>query len=85
MLLTRRHKLNVTSSEHFHDALIAQYQDLIKEAIFESETDHKTRIDIGKLNMKLKVIYKAAQYDGLDENTISELIDMAMPSSALAA
>ena len=77
--------MNVNSSEQFHDALIAQYQDLIKEAIFESETEHKTRIDIGRLNMKLKVIYKAAQYDGLDENTISELIDMAMPSSALAA
>jgi hypothetical protein len=37
-------------------------------------------MDIGKLNSKLKVIVKAAQYDGLDESTISELIDQAIPS-----
>ena len=77
--------MNVHSSDLFHEGLLAQYQELIKEAILESETDHKTRIDLGKLNMKLKLIYKAAQYDGLDEETISHMIDMTMPSTALAA
>ncbi len=77
--------MNVNSSNQFHEGLLAQYQELIKEAILECETDHKTRIDLGMLNMKLKLIYKAAKYDGLDEETISHLIDMAMPSSALAA
>ena len=57
--------------ENFKDALVCQYRDLIHEAILESETDHKTRMDLGKLNAKLRVICKAAQYDGLSEDTIS--------------
>lgn len=77
--------MNVRNSESFHDALIAQYRDLIHEAIIESETEHKTRMDLGKLNAKLRLIFKAAKYDGLDEATISELIDQAMPSTPLAA
>jgi hypothetical protein len=77
--------LNVRNSENFHDALISQYRDLIHEAIIESETEHKTRMDLGKLNAKLRLIFKAAKYDGLDEATISELIDQAMPSTPLAA
>lgn len=77
--------MNVRNCENFHDALIAQYRDLIHEAIIESETEHKTRMDLGKLNSKLRLIFKAAKYDGLDEATISELIDQAMPSTPLAA
>ncbi len=78
--------MNVRNSETFQDALVAQYRDLIHEAILESETEHKTRMDIGKLNSKLQVILKAAQYDGLNESTINELIDQAMPSTpAIAA
>ena len=67
--------------EGFHDILICQYRDLIHEAIIESETEHKTKLDIGKLNAKLRVIYKAAYYDGLTEEIISNLIDEAIPSS----
>jgi hypothetical protein len=73
--------LNVRNLENFQDALICQYRDLIHEAILESETDHKTRLNLGKLNSKLKIILKAAQYDGLEENTVNELIDQAIPSS----
>jgi hypothetical protein len=73
--------LNARNSENFHDALVAQYRDLIHEAIIESETEHKTKLDIGKLNAKLRVIYKAAYYDGLSEETISNLIDEAIPST----
>lgn len=73
--------MNVRSIETFHDALIAQYRELIHEAILESETEHKTRMDIGKLNAKLKVIYKAAAYDGLGEEVINQLIDEAVPSA----
>jgi hypothetical protein len=72
--------LNVKNLENFQDALVGQYRDLIQEAIFESETDHKTRLNLGKLNSKLKVIYKAAQYDGLDDETINQLIDEAVPA-----
>lgn len=57
------------------DILIGQYRVLIHTAIIESEIEHKTRTDIGKLNSKLQVIYKAAQYDGLNDKIISELID----------
>lgn len=71
--------MSARSLEHFHESLIGQYRDLIQEAIFESETDHKTRVDIGKLNAKLRIICKAAQYDGLNEDTILQLIDEAIP------
>lgn len=78
LLTTREAQLNVRNLENFHEALVGQYRDLIHEAILESETDHKTRMDIGKLNAKLRVIMKAAQYDGLPEGTISQLIDEAI-------
>lgn len=70
--------MNVRNQENFKEAIISQYRDLIHEAILESETDWKTRLDLGLLNSKLKVIMKAAAYDGLDEATISHLIDQAM-------
>lgn len=73
--------MNVRKLENFHEALVCQYRDLIHEAILESETDHKTRMDLGKLNAKLQVILKAAQYDGLPESTINQLIDEAIPST----
>lgn len=73
--------MNVRNAEQFQDILVNQYRDLIHEAILESETEHKTRMDIGKLNSKLQVILKAAQYDGLNESTINELIEQAMPGS----
>ena len=61
------------------DMLIGQYRVLINAAVLESETEHKTSMDIGKLNSKLRVIYKAAQFDGINESIISDLIDQAMP------
>jgi hypothetical protein len=72
-------------NEDFKDVLICQYRDLIHEAIVESETEHKTRMDIGKLNQKLQVICKAAQYDGLDEDVMNELIDSAIPQISTKA
>jgi hypothetical protein len=42
-------------------------------------------MDLGKLNSKLQVIYKAAQYDGLNEETINQLIDEAIPMNNVAA
>lgn len=77
--------MNVRSLETFQEALVCQYRDLIHEAILESETDHKTRLNIGKLNSKLQVICKAAQYDGLDEMTINRLIDEAIPQTVTKA
>lgn len=76
--------MNVRNIENFQEALVGQYRELIQEAIFECETDHKTSMDIGKLNAKLKVICKAAQYDGLPETAISELIDEAIPAAKAA-
>lgn len=77
--------MNVRNLENFHEALVGQYRDLIHEAILESETDHKTRMDIGKLNAKLRVIMKAAQYDGLSEEIVTQLIDEAIPQTATRA
>ena len=76
--------MNVRNLENFQETLICQYRDLIHEAILESETDHKTRMDLGKLNAKLRVICKAAQYDGLSELVISQLIDDAIPATKAA-
>lgn len=76
--------MNIFNKENFQQALISQYRDLIHEAILESETDHKTRMDIGKLNSKLKIITKAACYDGLSSDMISELIDEALPACKAA-
>ncbi len=69
------------TSENFQEVLICQYRDLIHEAVLESETDHKTRLNIGKLNSKLRVICKAAEYDGLSEATINRLIDEMVPAT----
>lgn len=76
--------MNVRNIETFQEALVCQYRDLIHEAILESETDHKTRMDLGKLNSKLRVICKAAHYDGLTDDIISDLIDEAVPASKAA-
>lgn len=84
VIKTRGPILNNSNSDKFHDILIAQYRELIHEAILESETEHKTRMDIGKLNSKLQVIYKAAQYDGLNESVIGELIDQAIPATTMS-
>lgn len=74
--------MNVRKLENFQEALVCQYRELIHEAILESETDHKTCLNIGKLNSKLQVIFKAAQYDGLSESKINELIDQAVPETS---
>lgn len=76
--------MNVRNLENFQEALVSQYRELIQEAVLESETDHRTSMDIGKLNAKLKVICKAAHYDGLNEDTISQLIDETIPASKAA-
>jgi hypothetical protein len=72
------------SSQKFQESLINQYRELINQAIQESETDHKTRLNIGKLNSKLNLIVKAATYDGLPEDIVNSLIDQAIPNSRAA-
>ncbi len=62
--------------------LIDQYKDLIQAAVCECESTHKTTFNIGKLQSKLKVICKAAEYDGLNETVINELIDQTVPNKA---
>jgi len=77
--------LSTKNEEQFQEVLVSQYRDLIYEAILESETDHKTSMNIGKLNSKLQVIYKAAEYDGLPERVVDQLIDEMMPVYSKAA
>jgi hypothetical protein len=76
--------LNARNQENFQEILINQYRDLIHEAILESETDHKTSLNIGRLNAKLQVIYKAAEYDGLPQEIVDNLIDEMMPTMPAA-
>lgn len=63
------------------EALVHQYRLLIRDALTENEHEHKTSTGahIGKLNSKLRVICKAAEYDGLPEEAISQLIDEVIP------
>lgn len=60
-------------SEHFHRALIAQYKDMIHEALIES--DHKLFLDVGLFIEKLDGIVTAAVIDGLSESEIYLLVD----------
>lgn len=73
------------NQEQFYEALIAQYRDLIQEALLESEEEHKTKINIGTLNTKLNMIYRAAKYDGIDEQVIDQLINEVIPSQTSQA
>ncbi len=68
----------------FQEGLIGQYRDLIQEAILECETDHRTQLNLGKLNAKLNIILKAASYDGLPEDVVNHLIDEAIPGPKAA-
>lgn len=77
--------MNVKNLETFQESLVAQYRDLIREALWESEEEHKTRVNLGVLNTKLKMIYTAAKYDGLDESTIDDLVSEVLPSDTSQA
>ena len=70
--------MNQKCKDDFKESLLGQYRELIQEAILESESDMKTRLDIGRLNSKLTVITKSARYDGLNDETIDQLINEAM-------
>jgi hypothetical protein len=71
--------------DNFQASLERQYQDLIQEAILDCELEHRTRLNVNKLNSKLKVIHKAAAQDGLSETVVNRLIDQAMPATAAKA
>lgn len=77
--------MNVKNLETFQESLVSQYRDLIREALWESEEEHKTRVNLGVLNTKLKMIYTAAKYDGLDESTIDDLVSEVLPSDTSQA
>lgn len=71
--------MNAKNLEKFHESLVAQYRDLIQEALLESEENHKTTVNLGTLNQKLRMIYNSAKYDGLDEEVIDQLINEVLP------
>ena len=68
-------------SMDFQEKLVSQYRELIHEAVLESESEHRTVLNLGSLNAKLRVILKAAEYDGLPESVINQLIDDATPAT----
>lgn len=76
--------MRTSASEQFYESLVCQYRDLIHEAILESESDHRTCLNIGKLNAKLQIILKAAAYDGIPEHVVNTLIDEVLPASKAA-
>ncbi|HLW57165.1 MAG TPA: hypothetical protein VKY27_07255 [Bacteriovoracaceae bacterium] len=76
----RNREADLKNYEQFHESLVAQYRDLIHEALLESDEEHKTKINIGILNAKLNMIYRSAKCDGLDESIIDELVNEVIPS-----
>ncbi|MBY0518252.1 MAG: hypothetical protein K2P81_15185 [Bacteriovoracaceae bacterium] len=62
------------------EKLVAEYENLISEAISEVQSSQKTHLNIGKLNARLQILTKAAAIDGLPEPLINELIDRAIPA-----
>lgn len=67
--------MSIKPSEQFHSALIAQYKDMIHEALLES--DHLTFLDEELFNHKLKSIMAAAKLDGLNAEDIHILVEAA--------
>lgn len=76
--------MKAIASQQFQESLVNQYRELIQQAIQESETEHRTQLNIGMLNAKLKIIVKAASYDGLPGDLVDQLIDQALPMSRAA-
>lgn len=76
--------MKAIASQQFQESLVNQYREMIHQAIQESETDHRTQLNIGKLNAKLNIIVKAAAYDGLPGDLVDNLIDQALPMSRAA-
>jgi hypothetical protein len=62
-------------SDLFHDNLIAQYKEMIHEALLES--DHLMFLDEDLFNQKLKGIMAAAKVDGLKPEDIMILTEEA--------
>lgn len=62
-------------NEQFHDSLIAQYKELIHEALIES--DHLDFLDEVLFNKKFNVILVSAKYDGLTSEDIMFLTEQA--------
>ena len=67
--------MNSKPFEFFHQSLISQYRDQIHEAILESETEHKSHLDLVLLANKLHGIVYAAEVDGLSQLEIGDLLD----------
>ncbi len=78
--------MGIKSSEQFHVSLIAQYKEMIHEALLES--DHKLEFDHFVFESKLTDIIKYATADGLTKTEIMNLVEEAkneIPSHAKAA
>lgn len=78
--------MGIKSSEMFHASLVAQYKEMIHEALLES--DHKLEFDHFAFEAKLTDIIKYATADGLTKTEIMMLVDEAkneIPSHARAA
>jgi hypothetical protein len=68
----------MNTKDSFHDTLISQYRELIKEAILESEVEHKTNLDLNILTHSFQLIKQEAILDGISENEVHELVTEAM-------
>jgi len=73
--------LKEDDKDNFQASLEQQYQEMIQEALLECETEHRTRLNLGKLQSKLQVIQKAAQQDGIAQAVIDRLITETIPPS----
>jgi len=67
--------MSIKPSEQFHSSLIAQYKDMIHEALLESK--HKLFLDIDLFDQKMQTILNAAKLDGLTLEDVYALVEEA--------
>lgn len=67
--------MSIKPSEFFHQTLLLQYKDMIKEAWLECETDYRTHLNAEAIEHKFHVIITSAKNDGITASEIDELIE----------
>lgn len=67
--------MSIKPSEFFHETLLLQYKDMIKEAWLECETDHRTHLNLEAIEQKFHVIITSAKNDGISPSEIDGLIE----------
>lgn len=70
---------DLMTKDDFKQTLIKQYSEVIEEIIVESESVYRSQIDYDVLDSRVRSLILAAKIDGLEEDTIWELLEHRVP------